>query len=72
MKIAYSKIIILTSITQFFVMPSSLAQNISQDEEKLLPRTFCQNTKGNVSETGTRHILYVVIHKRKNASLTMN
>lgn len=65
MKTAYLKLIILIGFTQSFVMSSSLAQNMLQDEQNLLPRTFCQNKKGTVSETGIRHIFICCYPQKK-------
>jgi hypothetical protein len=65
MKTAYLKIIILAGFTQFFIMSPSLAQKISQDEQNLLPRTFCQKTNGIISETGNHHVFICCYAQKK-------
>lgn len=69
MKIAYLKTIILIGLTQFSAMSSSLAQNMPQDEQNLLPRTFCQNKKGTVSETGISHIFICCYLQKKKCTV---
>ena len=63
MKILHLKFIIIC-VVNLYAISTSFAQDLDNNSVNFSPRSFCQNTKGAVTETGIRHI-YICCYSKK-------
>ncbi len=70
MKTLHLKFIIIC-VVNFYAISTSFAQELDNDSVNFSARSFCENTKGSVTETGIRHI-YICCYSQKQKCIINN